>query len=132
LIRPHMDSVAVERQSMKDTIMSKYLNQSDDNDQRQPTPTQAVSPTKARQGRLGRPVLLVLICGLVLAMVVWFFVEMWGRAGEYDSKTTASTTGKTTDVEPSGPRAFDNNPAKGPQRPPEAIDRNPRPTNNGG
>jgi hypothetical protein len=37
--------------------MSNYLNQNDDNDQQQPMPTQAVSPAKARQGRLGRPVL---------------------------------------------------------------------------
>lgn len=36
--------------------------------------------TKARQGRLGRPVLLVLVISLLLAMVVWWGVELYGDA----------------------------------------------------
>lgn len=35
---------------------------------------------KARQGRLGRPVLLVLVVSLLLAMVVWWGVEIYGDA----------------------------------------------------
>jgi len=35
---------------------------------------------KARQGRLGRPVLLVLVVSLLLAMVVWWGVELYGTA----------------------------------------------------
>jgi hypothetical protein len=34
---------------------------------------------KARQGRWGGRVLLVLVCGLVLAGIVWFGVEMYGE-----------------------------------------------------
>jgi len=37
-----------------------------------------VPPKKARQGRQGIPVLLVLIGGLVLAGIIWVFVEMYG------------------------------------------------------
>lgn len=33
---------------------------------------------KARQGRTGRPVLIVLLAGLVLALVVWGLVEIYG------------------------------------------------------
>lgn len=33
------------------------------------------TPTEARQGFLGRPVLMVLIGGLVLAVIAWFVVE---------------------------------------------------------
>jgi hypothetical protein len=37
---------------------------------------------KARQGRRGWQVLLVLICALLLAAVVWFAVEFYGKAIE--------------------------------------------------
>lgn len=39
-----------------------------------------ISPGAARQGRRGRPVLLVLVCGLLLAAVVWCGVEIYGLA----------------------------------------------------
>jgi hypothetical protein len=39
-----------------------------------------IIPTdKARQGGRGRPVLVVLIVGLLLAMGVWAGVELWGE-----------------------------------------------------
>ena len=38
-----------------------------------------ISTDKARQAGWGRPVLLVLIVGLLLAMVVWAGVEIWGE-----------------------------------------------------
>jgi len=37
-----------------------------------------VPPGKARQGREGFPVLLVLIAALVLAGIFWVFVEVYG------------------------------------------------------
>lgn len=37
-----------------------------------------VAPDKARQGRSGRQVLTVLISALVLVMVVWGLVEIYG------------------------------------------------------
>lgn len=35
-------------------------------------------PQKARQGRRGSPVLMVLVGGLILAMAVWAVVELYG------------------------------------------------------
>lgn len=34
---------------------------------------------KARQGRRGFPVFIVLVCGLLLAMAVWWGVEIYGE-----------------------------------------------------
>ncbi|WP_416796592.1 hypothetical protein [Ciceribacter azotifigens] len=42
-----------------------------------PQPAPAV---QARQGSLGRPVLVVLLVGLILAMLFWVPVEWWGNA----------------------------------------------------
>ena len=39
-----------------------------------------LSEKKARQGFLGRPVLIVLVVSLLLALVVWFGVELYGDA----------------------------------------------------
>ncbi|NMG38151.1 hypothetical protein GRZ55_02715 [Chelativorans sp. ZYF759] len=41
-----------------------------------------VKPTEARQGRRGAPVLVILIVGLLLALVVWWGVGMYGTAIE--------------------------------------------------
>lgn len=42
--------------------------------------TKEIPPTKARQGRKGVQVLMVLIGGLLLAAVVWWAVEIYGSA----------------------------------------------------
>lgn len=42
--------------------------------------TKEISPNKAKQGRQGRPVLVVLITGLLLAAVVWLVIEIYGSA----------------------------------------------------
>ena len=39
-----------------------------------------LSENKARQGRLGRPVLIVLVVSLILAMAVWWGVELYGTS----------------------------------------------------
>jgi hypothetical protein len=36
--------------------------------------------TEARQGFRGKPVLIVLLAGLVLAMLVWIPAEWWGNS----------------------------------------------------
>lgn len=41
-----------------------------------------LSPNKARQGRRGVPVLIVLVIGLVLAMAAWWAAEYYGMAIE--------------------------------------------------
>ncbi|MEC9462651.1 MAG: hypothetical protein VX601_05710 [Pseudomonadota bacterium] len=39
-----------------------------------------VTATEARQGFRGKPVLIVLLAGLILAMLVWIPPEWWGNA----------------------------------------------------
>lgn len=42
--------------------------------------TKEIDPNKARQGRSGINVLVILICALALALVVWFGVGLFGTA----------------------------------------------------
>ena len=56
--------------------------------------------THARQGYAGRPVLVVLIAGLVLAMIVWAFVEFYGNAIE--PATSDAITPSSSVTEQSG------------------------------
>ena len=51
-----------------------------------------VTTNRARQGPLGRQVLMVLIGGLVLAMAAWGVAEIYGwtiAPAEVDTQTTA-------------------------------------------
>lgn len=41
-----------------------------------------IPPTKARQGRRGWQVLVVLVTALILAMVAWWVAEIYGEAIE--------------------------------------------------
>jgi hypothetical protein len=54
-----------------------------------------VSTDKARQARWGRPVLIVLIVGLLLAMGVWVGVETWGE--HIDAPAADDAGGSNTD-----------------------------------
>lgn len=49
-----------------------------------------LTPTEARQGALGRPVLYVLVIGLILAMLAWAAAEFWGMA--IDTQTPSDST----------------------------------------
>ena len=42
--------------------------------------TKIVDKNKARQGRTGMPVLIVLVVALILALVVWWGVGMFGQS----------------------------------------------------
>ncbi|MBY2912106.1 hypothetical protein HF263_33255 [Rhizobium leguminosarum] len=103
------------------------------NHQSQRQPEQVTeSATDARQGRYGKPVLTVLVSGLVLAMAAWGAAEIWGESIDTDTKSTASTAPDPINAQPHGAGTFDNNPAGGGSRPPEATDRDPTPQGNGG
>jgi hypothetical protein len=102
-------------------------------DERQKDPEQFTeSAAQARQGHRGRPVLVVLVSALVLAAAAWGVSEIWGESIDTDSQATASTKPDPINSQPSGPNAFDDNPAGGAGRPPQASDRDPTPTGNGG
>jgi hypothetical protein len=67
--------------------MSTYLENRPDktNLPGRPVPIPA---EKARQGRLGRPVLVVLVSGLVLTMIAWAIAGFYGESADDDSRTT--------------------------------------------
>ncbi len=53
--------------------------------------------TDARQGRTGKPVLIVLCVGLCLAAVAWVGAEFWGEATDAPTEQTATpSAGDTT------------------------------------
>lgn len=52
--------------------------------------------SRARQGNWGRPVLIILVVSLVLAMLVWAGVEFYGQAIE----TPATQTGPAGTPQP--------------------------------
>ncbi len=99
-----------------------------DGDQRDVTET----ATQARQGNRGRPELIVLISGLVLALIAWAGLGIWGESIDTDAKPTASTSNDPINTQPSGAGTFDNNAADGSARPPEKTDRSPSPSGSGG
>ncbi len=68
--------------------------------------------TEARQGSYGKPVLLVLVGSLVLAMIAWSAVEFWAEVVDKDPQTTASTTPDPINAPPHGAGTFANNPTK--------------------
>ena len=51
-----------------------------------------VTPVEARQGFLGRPVLMVLIVGLVLALLAWGAAEFFGMAIDTQTPSDAAQT----------------------------------------
>lgn len=68
--------------------MNSRTDMPDTNDRRtrglRPEP---VTATEARQGARGKPVLIVLLAGLILAMLVWIPIEWWGNSIAPDNPT---------------------------------------------
>ena len=58
-----------------------------------------IPPQKARQGKKGRPVLIVLISSLIIVLLVWFGAEIYGS---YISKSE-NTIDSNTNTEQSMP-----------------------------
>lgn len=88
-----------------------------------------VNPTEARQGALGKPVLLILIGALFLAVIAWGAAEMFGESTDNDAATDRQ---QTTPVEngqatPANQGTIDNTPANGEQMQPAPTDRDPTP-----
>lgn len=52
-----------------------------------------ISAEKAKQGRSGRQVLLVLVCALLLAMAVWYGAEFYGSMIAADEPNAITSGG---------------------------------------
>jgi hypothetical protein len=85
-----------------------------------------LTSTEARQGRYGKPVFYVLACSLILAVIAWTAAEIWGEATDQDaSGSVVDTPSQIETNTPSGAGTFDDNPAGGQSRSPEAVDKDP-------
>lgn len=93
--------------------MAKYLENPDGYFRKRREEEEApvtLSATEARQGSWGKPVLYVLVCGLILAMIAWWGAEYYGTAiaPAVDQTTTSSvkrapaTTPDVNDNQPKG------------------------------
>jgi hypothetical protein len=72
-----------------------------------------ISSVEARQGGLGRPVLMVLIGGLVLAAIAWAFAGQYGEGLDKDTSSKQLTTDSEAVVKPSNETVIDNTPPEG-------------------
>jgi hypothetical protein len=90
--------------------------------------TVRISGTEARQGLLGRPVLMVLIGGLLLAAVAWAGAEMFGESTDNDAATRVEQTTPATDqAAPANQGTVDNTPANGEPMQSAPADKDPTP-----
>jgi len=72
-------------------------------------PRTVIEPEKARQGRNGPRILIVLVCALLLAMLAWWGVETFGKAiapdepvGAAPAQEPASPARASADRQPAG------------------------------
>lgn len=90
-----------------------------------------LNPTEARQGMLGRPVLYVLVVGLILAMLAWAVAEFWGTAIDTQTPSDASqVTAPATEPASENENVVNDDPAPGDQRQTEPALVDPQPTGN--
>ncbi|RUL99855.1 hypothetical protein [Rhizobium chutanense] len=74
----------------------------------------------------------VILAGLVVLIIAGVSVAIWPDPDQNDPAATASTKPDPINTQPSGSGTFDDNPASGPLKAPEATDRSPSPSGNGG
>ncbi len=96
--------------------------------------TVKISGVEARQGLLGRPVLMVLIASLVLALIAWGGAEMFGESTDNDAATQVQDTiPAAKDTVPADQGTVDNTPSTGEQMQPATTDNDQTPqTGSGG
>lgn len=59
-----------------------------------------LSGAEARQARLGRPVLIVLLAGIIIAMLIWIPVEWWGTETAPDENNAVNQAYPESSVNP--------------------------------
>ena len=101
-----------------------------DTDSRPEAPVE-LTPVQARQGLLGRPVLAVLVIGLLLAMMAWAAAEFWGMSIAPES-TTVQDPAVAPAVDPTQPSGdvINDDPPADEKRQSEPVVIEPQPTGN--
>jgi hypothetical protein len=90
-----------------------------------------LTPTEARQGALGRPVLYVLVVGLVLALLAWAAAEFWGAAIDTQTPRDASqVTTPATEPASENENIVNDNPVASDKTQTEPVLVNPQATGN--
>lgn len=84
-----------------------------------------LTPVEARQGLLGRPVLMVLIGGLLLAAVAWVVAEGYGESTDTDLSTPTQAPAATQADPTSSQPTIDNTPSSGERMQPAPADTDP-------
>lgn len=84
-----------------------------------------LTPVEARQGLLGRPVLMVLLGGLALALVAWAMSEMFGEAIDSGSSGDIQQSSPAPTAAPENQPSVDNSPPAGERMESAPTDRDP-------
>ncbi|MBY5808685.1 hypothetical protein [Rhizobium leguminosarum] len=74
----------------------------------------------------------VIWAGAAVLIIAGVSAAIWPDPSNNDPTATASTKPDPINTQPSGPGTFNDDPVSGPARPPEAVDRSPSPSGNGG
>ncbi|MBP1851719.1 hypothetical protein [Rhizobium halophytocola] len=64
-----------------------------------------MTATEARQASRGRPVLIVLLVGLVIALLAWIPAEWWGASQAPDKDHATEQANPQNTVQPDEPKA---------------------------
>ena len=86
-----------------------------------------VTPERARQGLLGRPVLVVLVAGITLALVAWGLAEIYGEAIDPQSTEPAQQTAPSGGNTPQEDQPVVDNSTAGERQQPAPTDKDPTP-----
>lgn len=65
--------------------------------------TEPMPATDARQGYRGRPVLIILLAGILLAMLAWIPLEWWGNGLAPDQPELQTAPGPADNPAPNKP-----------------------------
>lgn len=113
-------------QNTPDTLLDRDPDDTTHLDER------SLSAREARQGRLGRPVLGVLIVGLALAFLGWAAVEFWGQTLPDDPRPAQVTTDANRDTPGSEVPTVDSPNATNTQQTPQPdVQRSPQASSTG-
>ncbi|WP_312366993.1 hypothetical protein [Ensifer sp.] len=105
--------------------MATYL---DNRQKRANKPQEPIPAVRARQGLLGRPVLAVLVGGLILALIAWGIAGLYGEGIDEDAPTPLPQMAtERPEITPTNQGIIDNSSTGAERMEPSPVDRDPTP-----